>query len=720
VCYDDGDTKEGSDTCLYCNPVIYKEDWTVRITYTPCPDDLNECTDDYCLAGNCEHPDKDITAVCNDEKICSHTDRCDGNGSCKGVDYTCTPNQCEISSTCDGNGGCTKKYKLNTEPCNDGNNCTHTDLCSGNGECHGTGYTCPAPNECQVSITCKGDGTCDTVDKEDLTQCSHEQPDVECTNDVCIGGECKHNLQAGHCLINGSCYHANDVKPGFNCMICDPAVKTDGWSLIGGHCLISNICYADQDVNPSVPCQWCDSMKSASVWSVVTDTCRIGITCYNDGDVKSGTEGCMFCDSDVNQTAWTKKSEGSDCSSQTKCATCDSAGACVYNSAYNSTQNYNCPLCQKCTGKNQCGLQASTEDLKEECADDNPCMTGKCDAAGACGNLPDTTDCGLCAKCNSLGACSVYDSTQNSECGFCKKCKSINQCENQAASEDLNENCDDTNPCLTGKCNNSGACGTKSADTDCGLCAKCDGSGNCNYDSNQNNECGKCQKCVSKNTCGNQSASEDVKEECPSADCRTGSCNNAGDCGIIADNTACTKDGNGCTKDLCSGGVCSHSTTIGDCWYDSSTTVTWTVMPANNGGAGYAQPDAITYCSGLTKEGVTGWRLPYINELRSVIRAGVTPPCNYGVYPGGACAITDTCYETACNNGCGTCTVGLGPASNGDYIVENLATADSSIWSDKCPAGYTPYCVYVDYNYGVVSYRHKTNDKLQVRCVKKE
>jgi len=71
-----------------------------------------------------------------------------------------------------------------------------------------------------------------------------------------------------------------------------------------------------------------------------------------------------------------------------------------------------------------------------------------------------------------------------------------------------------------------------------------------------------------------------------------------------------TDNGNGTVTDTATGLVwqkCSRGqgTTVGNCTTGSATTSSWT--------------SAITYCEGLTLGSRSDWRLPNINELRSIV-----------------------------------------------------------------------------------------------------
>ena len=65
----------------------------------------------------------------------THTDRCQADGHCIGIAYSCDDGEVCTSVSCDSFGGCINTF--NTEPCNDGDDCTQNDVCS-EGTCTGT------------------------------------------------------------------------------------------------------------------------------------------------------------------------------------------------------------------------------------------------------------------------------------------------------------------------------------------------------------------------------------------------------------------------------------------------------------------------------------------------------------------------------------------------------------------------------------------------------
>src|SRR4029079_11967435 len=85
--------------------------------------------------------------------------------------------------------------KANGTGCNDGNNCTRTDVCT-NGNCGGTAYSCPIPGpghrECQ-SNTCNGSGGCTLMNinqGQSCGDCCTGGAGATCNSGTCTGGGC--------------------------------------------------------------------------------------------------------------------------------------------------------------------------------------------------------------------------------------------------------------------------------------------------------------------------------------------------------------------------------------------------------------------------------------------------------------------------------------------------------------------------------------------------
>ena len=145
-------------------------------------------------------------------------------------------------------------------------------------------------------------------------------------------------------------------------------------------------------------------------------------------------------------------------------------------------------------------------------------------------------------------------------------------------------------------------------------------------------------------------------------------------------------------------------------WTDPATGHMWQVNPST---APVDWAGAGDYCKGLTLGGHADWRLPDIDELRSIVRGCAA------TQTGGSCGVIDTCLGLYCDtktcNGCGS----GGPAS-GCYWPSELGGTCTSWWywssSPVSGAGVQgAWCV----NFGSadVVYDDFTFDDI-VRCVR--
>ncbi|HBC46849.1 MAG TPA: hypothetical protein DCZ43_07375, partial [candidate division Zixibacteria bacterium] len=87
---------------------------------------------------------------------------------------------------------------------------------------------------------CDGrDNNCDGVTDEGASwEC---EDGIPCTNDICMGVEgCVHQVQPGHCAINGNCYLDGDPNPVNVCEVCNSELNPIDWTEIecppGTHC----------------------------------------------------------------------------------------------------------------------------------------------------------------------------------------------------------------------------------------------------------------------------------------------------------------------------------------------------------------------------------------------------------------------------------------------------------------------------------------------------
>ena len=116
--------------------------------------------------------------------------------------------------------------------------------------------------------------------------------------------------------------------------------------------------------------------------------------------------------------------------------------------------------------------------------------------------------------------------------------------------------------------------------------------------------------------------------------------------------------------------------------------------------------DANTYCASLTEGGFTDWRLPNINELRTLIQNCA------GTVTGGSCPVKDPgCLSSSCYN---SKTCSCSEDLSGKY--SKFGETDA-FWSSSTSSVDTDYAWYVYFSAGGVSYTNKSYNNY-VRCVR--
>ena len=125
---DNPDTCDGGGACA----INHEADGTV------CPDDGNDCSEDLCAAGLCDHPLKPEGTLCGDgtDTECDNPDTCNVIGVCQfnfePEGLACgdpSDDQCDHPDTCDGSGLCDNRFEAQGTACDDGDICTTDDAC---------------------------------------------------------------------------------------------------------------------------------------------------------------------------------------------------------------------------------------------------------------------------------------------------------------------------------------------------------------------------------------------------------------------------------------------------------------------------------------------------------------------------------------------------------------------------------------------------------------
>ncbi len=142
---------------------------------------------------------------------------------------------------------------------------------------------------------------------------------------------------------------------------------------------------------------------------------------------------------------------------------------------------------------------------------------------------------------------------------------------------------------------------------------------------------------------------------------------------------------------------------------DTKTGLMWQRKDA---GKSMTHKEAVEYCEALKLGGYDDWRLPTIDELRTLIVG-----CQSGT---SACKVGGDCLASSCWNPECACQAGKGPGENGFYWQNGVWQGSGkyfwsfSVQSDK--KGEKAWDV--GFNYGNV-YDYDRTQKADVRCVRK-
>ena len=143
---------------------------------------------------------------------------------------------------------------------------------------------------------------------------------ITCTTDTCTKGKCSNKVE-GHCLIDNKCIKANTDNPANDCQLCDPKIKTDGWTTKanGTKCTDDKLSCTD-DICTAGKC----------THQAATKKCLIdGKTCVSDG--QKDTDGCRICDTNKSQTTWTNIADKTTCNDDGLSCTTDLCASGVCN-----------------------------------------------------------------------------------------------------------------------------------------------------------------------------------------------------------------------------------------------------------------------------------------------------------------------------------------------------------------------------------------------------
>ena len=760
------------DACRVCKPSLSQAAWT-----TIACDDDNPCTDDSCdsgegcthvavadgtdcagqgdcgalpstcQAGSCacdiqcvlsddcaDNPNAPELPPCHrykcdegtcttkaddslDNSPCSASDPCLGNGLCSAGECDAQPIECGPCSTCtatsDTEYECQAASALNAAPCDDGDGCTESDVCS-DGQCAGVPLDCTGfDGQCVVGAC--ANGTCFQEAANAGNPCDDG---VACTQDeVCTDGAC---TSPNPC----TCSTSTDCDDG---LTCTTGVCTNGSCSfpVDTGCAIDGLCVTEGEANAANGCLICDSARSTNTWSAVV--CDDDNACTDDA-CTIGDGSCTFTPDDTNVC-----NDGEACSSDDACVdgACIGTVACLVDTDCNAQAP---PACQRwvcqdcacvaevdatqngtscddglfCTGGDQCAAGTCQGTFDTDCsgAGDGKCKQGVCDeGAGAClavnrdagVSCEDGDPCIVGETCSAQGVCDG----ELKDCSFLDGACTTGTCNSGTCVPVVSPaaDCDDAEDCTTGDtCTATGACegvwdsancGCNDDNTCSGLTDTCN-TGRCNLDTNE------CYKEPS----GQGDACDDG-DPCTAGD----ACSSAGTC---QGTPYFCDDGKSCTSDSCDGaGGCLTELDEGDCIIDDQCrsngelkddnpclvcdgTADSAEWSNNDGGAcddGDLCTDADT-CDGGACQGT-----PYVCEDDELTctnaQCGAGPGECEQVLAADFCLISGTCYPKNDGNPgfpCQVCRPSVS-SSSWTYVGGDCDDGDPCTRNDSCSNG---------------------------------
>jgi uncharacterized repeat protein (TIGR01451 family) len=550
-------------------------------------------------SGQCSNPAKADGSGCNDGNACTLSDVCQA-GVCTGLQpvICAASDQCHNAGTCDPvSGQCSNPAKPNGTTCNDGKVCTTGDTCQG-GTCSGSGtLACDDGDPCTTD-TCAEPGGCaheqicptSSLGKKvcHIDPATQEATGCTDTSSGSLAANPGETLEYQLTYTNGGPVASTDTT------ISDPVPNNTTFLSCSDNCT---------EPVPPTPGQsivWNVGSVPASQSVTVTFRVRLDGTfsvgshdITNTGTVTTAPQHGSTSSNEVTVNVIVNCS--ADCVS-TSCttATCDQdSGACVRT---NLAAGTSCDSdSDRCNGVPTCdGNGTCRTDSPVVCPAPDECHTqGTCDpATGTCSNPVKADD----SPCSSDGNDCTLDVCRNGVCSH------PNAADGSACADD-GLFCDGTESCSNGACVHSGdpCAGGADCSNVCNEAAKtcvvadgtpctddgvfCDGTESCSNGAcvHSGDPCAGGADC--SNVCNEAAKTCVVADGTPCTDdgvfcdgtesCSNGACVHSGDpcaggpecdnlCNElakncqVADGTSCTDDGDVCTSDVCQGGACSH------------------------------------------------------------------------------------------------------------------------------------------------------------------
>ncbi len=720
---DSGDTDTGATEC------------TPENVGEVCEQD-EYCVDGYCCDLPCEG-DCEACDLPGEEGICSSEPNstlcrdagaaCDAEEYCDGENVDCPADEilsasavcrpvagsCDLPEFCDGltiDGCPADVVKGTVELCRPsaGQCDIAPEYCDGeNPECpadtlQGTDYICrPSVGSCDQEDYCDGAGGACPADEKKTTECRESEGDCD-PAEFCDGTD-------DHCPEDLKSTDLCRLKSSDPCDVSDYCNGTDDDCPADGFADAGVVCGDAYDYDCTGQCGGTPrEMHGDQHCSGDSAECTGSVT-WGDWADQPVCAGDQLCEADSSGAECEDCALGCADGECTQCAI-GSGPCCDENGRYRDYCGDEIIEYQCTSPSPACGAHAQTRVLQRQCLGDTSECTGdpvlKSDWSGSCAaDELCETDESTYSKCTACGT----HGCQSDHCCACDP--ATNTCCNTDCTEkSVGTTCDS-------------AYYEYQCDGDCGgqpqrqevtpVCAgepvTCSGENEGGY-ANYGSACTADEFCSSDVVSVTCEPCDDVPSDYCESDTRhyfdvSGTCLPTG----------C--DYNHQTE------VCDHGCDQGACitcpgWQDPSTGLCWE-EPVASGDVAWIE--AGNHCSGLNGGGAELWRLPTIDELRSLIR-GCDKTIYRASYGSGECPTSHacpTCYSTA--DCLSPCSDNGGSGQSGCYMDSALAcTGTQKFWSDTYTGSNPKYPLFVRFNDGNVDQyiQWGTGTTFYARCVR--
>jgi len=413
-------------------------------------DDQNPCTSDSCQGLACSNQPLPDGTACDDGLFCTSSDSCTA-GVCSGAARDCSAGAapCQEGICLEDQDTCQFRDKVDESPCDDGLYCTVGDRCL-QGQCQGSSRDCDDGDECtsdscdeaaaachhelqprpgseglEVADSCDNnrDDDCDGLTDGDDPDCVECSDDADCDDgNPCTSDSC----QQGSCLNQA-------VAEGTPC--------DDGL-----YCTNPDTCQGGRCSGPGRDCTALVDACHGAICNEQEDSCQA--VARPDGTPCDDSSYCTNPDSCQGGTC---TGPARDCDDQDPCTadSCDEVAASCQHVLLPNPGAEGPPGHGSCSG----GLDEDCDGLTDlddpdcydcqqdgECDDGNPCTTDSCDL-GVCTHQPRPDG----SNCDDGLWCTVGDSCQSGACGGTPRdCSSLADACHDASCDEGEDSCQQT------------------------------------------------------------------------------------------------------------------------------------------------------------------------------------------------------------------------------------------------------------------------------------